>query len=51
MICYRDRAFCSCDNPECPRYLSEEDQQRAAELELPIAFAYFHEEKDNDKEN
>jgi len=43
MICYRDRTFCSsdCINATCYRYLSDQDAQRAGQLNLPVAYSDF----------
>lgn len=44
MICYRDRTWCvrsideQCSNYDCPRFLTEKDQQRADELKLDISW-------------
>ena len=46
MICYKDTTFCSSDveTHTCGRELSEEDEKRAIELDLPIAYSDFCEE-------
>lgn len=43
MICYRDKTFCDsdCSNTACSRYLSEQDQDNAQDLGLPIALCNF----------
>ena len=43
MLCYKDRTFCSsdCTNRDCYRYLTPEDRNRAAEMDLPIAWSDF----------
>lgn len=46
MICYRDITFCASkvDRHTCNRQLTDEDQKKANELGLPIAWAEFCEE-------
>ena len=47
MICYKDRTFCSasydkCKNFSCYRYLTLDEEQRAFDKHIPIAFADFY---------
>lgn len=59
MICYKDRSYCSasfsCSKKDCYRKLSVEEQRKAEELGLPIAFSDFgsscvyREEEENDE--
>lgn len=43
MLCYKDRTFCASkvEKHTCGRELSPEDEKRAEELGLPIAYGEF----------
>lgn len=43
MLCYKDKTFCSSKTPyhTCGRVLTKEDEKRAEELGLPIAYSEF----------
>lgn len=47
MIHYKDRAFCASDVEKhtCGRELTKEDEERAVEMGLPIAWGNFCEEQ------
>ena len=46
MLCWKDRSYCSasrtlCQNTKCYRYMSEEEQQKAIDFGLPVAYMDF----------
>lgn len=45
MICYKDKTFCKsdCTRTDCYRFLSDEDIERAKEMELPLALSDYTE--------
>ena len=44
MLFYKDKVFCNmegCRNADCDRYISDADNEEAAEHELPVAYAEY----------
>lgn len=46
MLCYKDKTYCvaslvTCDNKKCYRYLSQEENDSADAIGIPIAFSDF----------
>lgn len=51
MNCYKDKTYCASEvkTHTCGRELTEEDKRKAEAMELPIAYAYFCNNKPNER--